>query len=437
MSILLEYNRQEAETLLIKIKSKTKDVYVRNLSLDFFEKLDPTANDQTFKYVPIILDFVNKGFIRVYLLATNQDYQESIKTLFTIYDAGKRTKLLKKEYYDLRNTIRTEQDYDKFQKYVTKDLQTALDYREAEKEKNRNKGLYEICYEDENYTFIEHFDETSACYFGRGTLWCTASTKSTNYFQNYKKRGYRIITMIPKKPTEYREKYQMNFPEINIQALLDIDVFYKESDISTYNYLDVFLTTEEYPQTLYNSLVSFIFSEYQKIEKELLKKYNTIQSALIYVKDIILQENVNRSFRKESFESFNQIIQHRQLANLTANDVKLSLLKMPKQKTILHYYPTLITYLIIYTFLSNYINNTTELSDAIHTVSDNVIAARSLAYLIGWAYFWGSKEDFNRIIDHPLLLSFSMKTVNFFYYNHKEKKLSTKKEDVYDDSVGI
>jgi len=50
-------------------------------------------------------------------------------------------------------------------------------------------------------------DQKAACYYGRGTQWCTAATRSRNMFDHYNKSG-NIYIFIPKKPWHDGEKYQ-------------------------------------------------------------------------------------------------------------------------------------------------------------------------------------------------------------------------------------
>ena len=46
------------------------------------------------------------------------------------------------------------------------------------------KGATKV-YEDDRWLIVCPFTEEAACYYGKGTQWCTAATKSNNYFEDY------------------------------------------------------------------------------------------------------------------------------------------------------------------------------------------------------------------------------------------------------------
>jgi hypothetical protein len=58
---------------------------------------------------------------------------------------------------------------------------------------------------------IHPLNQDAACYYGQGTRWCTAATKSENYFESYNKWGPLYI-LIPTKPEHEGEKYQIHLP---------------------------------------------------------------------------------------------------------------------------------------------------------------------------------------------------------------------------------
>ena len=62
----------------------------------------------------------------------------------------------------------------------------------------------------ENLRIIQLEDQPSACYYGRGTKWCTAATKGVNYFNHYKEKG-NLYVLIPKQAKHNGEKYQIQF----------------------------------------------------------------------------------------------------------------------------------------------------------------------------------------------------------------------------------
>ena len=60
-------------------------------------------------------------------------------------------------------------------------------HKEYGKPAKLGKGDAQILYKDDVMTVYWPKDEAAACYYGQGTQWCTASTESTNYFDEYSK----------------------------------------------------------------------------------------------------------------------------------------------------------------------------------------------------------------------------------------------------------
>jgi hypothetical protein len=65
-------------------------------------------------------------------------------------------------------------------------------------------------HEDPNWTHIIPKTQKAACYYGRGTRWCTAATQGHNMFNHYDKEGDRLHVMVPKKAEYPGEKYQLH-----------------------------------------------------------------------------------------------------------------------------------------------------------------------------------------------------------------------------------
>lgn len=80
----------------------------------------------------------------------------------------------------------------------------------ASKEDKAERGKYDVIYDQDNLLVLQPKDKTAACFFGRGTRWCTAATRGSNYFSNYNRDG-RLNIIIPRKPEKPGEKYQFHF----------------------------------------------------------------------------------------------------------------------------------------------------------------------------------------------------------------------------------
>jgi hypothetical protein len=83
-------------------------------------------------------------------------------------------------------------------------------YIEAEEEKETLKAAekdVEKIYNSDNYLILTPKTQEASCAYGRNTRWCTASTGSYNYFNQYNKQGplYIIINK------NFNKKYQFHF----------------------------------------------------------------------------------------------------------------------------------------------------------------------------------------------------------------------------------
>jgi ankyrin repeat protein len=83
------------------------------------------------------------------------------------------------------------------------------DREEIEERGSREGG--NILYDGAQIKIIEPTTVAGACYYGKGTRWCTASTIGRNMFNDYKRMGPLYIIQ-PKKPGRNgKEKYQLHF----------------------------------------------------------------------------------------------------------------------------------------------------------------------------------------------------------------------------------
>lgn len=185
-----------------------------------FEDFDPTPNKQ---YVPYLLNwYVNSGEIGSYAFPKLEDAKSTLKeSLIMFYKLRER---IPEKYRDISQ-------YGSATKFM--DSVQALQSQYG-KQKKLDKGESEIVYNSKYATIYWPKDEEGSCYLGQGTQWCTASTRSANYFDQYNKNGPLVIVNMKEKirvndgwvidddggETEdpYGEKY-----ENKIQAHMEVD----------------------------------------------------------------------------------------------------------------------------------------------------------------------------------------------------------------------
>lgn len=153
------------------------------------EQGDPTKNKQ---YSQWLARMYSKNIIPL------EDIQSKMLDALTKYATLKLRKKIKPEHADINQ----------MKKPV--DLLTAMaDYEDVEDtNKEVDKGQSAEIYADSSIRVIVPKDEASACYYGRGTRWCTAA-KNNNMFKQYHKSGDMYI-VLPKNPKHQGEKYQLH-----------------------------------------------------------------------------------------------------------------------------------------------------------------------------------------------------------------------------------
>jgi hypothetical protein len=62
----------------------------------------------------------------------------------------------------------------------------------------------EVVWNDDELKVVVPKTQESSCYFGRNTQWCTAATRSTNYFSHYSKDGPLFVILLKKTNTRYQ-----------------------------------------------------------------------------------------------------------------------------------------------------------------------------------------------------------------------------------------
>jgi len=191
--------------------------------LKFFEDADPTTNKQYTEW--IIRRYIDGG-IR-YL----EDVDSTVAENLAIYHELKTRRMLPPELMDI-NKFKGSTGTNSMMRFF-RDVYNI--YRELpEQQAKIDKGEVEQVYEDDEIRIVHPEDQTAACYYGQGTRWCTASTKSRNYFDDYNSDGPLYI-VLPKKPKYKGEKYQLHFESFS---------FMNENDET----VNLYRLTKRFPQ---------------------------------------------------------------------------------------------------------------------------------------------------------------------------------------------
>lgn len=174
---------------------------IAKLALDIIERADPTPNKQYVQWLS-----------RVYANSWNrptsatgkgmwlEDVVSTVADRLHKYHELNRRKMIPRP----KNDINYFRDFNSFLYDVDQMEEVPV------KGQEENKGKAVPLYDDENWRVLIPQDQTAACYYGRGTRWCTAATKGSNYFRHYNNIAPLMI-LIPKHPDYDGEKYQVHF----------------------------------------------------------------------------------------------------------------------------------------------------------------------------------------------------------------------------------
>ena len=172
--VLQQYTPRILEVILIEIEAG-----------------DPTTNKQYVQWLAKM--YANTNVKLEDLISTTKEY-------LTKFEILKRKKLIKPPANDINRYPSVNNFMDVLDTY---DL--------PEEDVPVKKGESKEVYKDADVRIIVPENEDAACYYGRGTRWCTAATQGSNYFNQYHRDGPLYI-LLPTKPEYEGEKYQLHFP---------------------------------------------------------------------------------------------------------------------------------------------------------------------------------------------------------------------------------
>ena len=141
----------------------------------------------------------------------------------------------------------------------------------------KSQSRADVIMDNEELRVIYPKNEQAACYYGRGTRWCTAATQAANYFDHYNNDGPLYI-VIPKKAKYDREKYQLHFATFT---------FMNEQDIS---------------ESIVNIMNRFESKEFKEWLKNNLGKTSEVGTELIYFMPEEVELDVHQAIYNAALE---------------------------------------------------------------------------------------------------------------------------------------
>lgn len=189
---------QNVAQVIQAITPSTIDDILQNI-----EDGDPTNNKQYAQWLTKMYANTN---VRL------EDIRSTMKEYLTKFEILKRKKLIKPPANDINRYPSVNNFMDVLDTY---DL--------PEEDVPEVKGESTEVHKDADVRVIVPEDESAACYYGRGTRWCTAATQGSNYFNQYHRDGPLYI-LLPTKPGYDGEKYQLHFPSSQFMDETDTQI---------------------------------------------------------------------------------------------------------------------------------------------------------------------------------------------------------------------
>ena len=178
----------------------TQELYDENKNkilddmLETFESFDPTPNKQYTQH--IVKWYLSDN---VHAFPNIEDGTSTLRQ--SLGDFNRMKERLPERYRDIAQYTSAKNFMDSVQYFK----------EEYGKKEELPAGQYKIIYNDPKYAKAYWaVDEEAACYLGQGTQWCTASTRSTNYFDEYDAKGPLLIFHMKK---EIKYNLQDNYED--------------------------------------------------------------------------------------------------------------------------------------------------------------------------------------------------------------------------------
>jgi len=274
---------------------QVSDDQLLDLVMDQIEKSDPTQNKE---YAQALAKIYGQGQTKF------EDMGSTLSDYLIKFDKLKRKKVIPSPRND-------------FMRYTNiGDFLSVVDEYPDVDESPEAKGKSHEIYKDSVLRVIQPINKEAACYYGRGTRWCTAAN-TNNMFDTYAGKG-ELFILIPQKPAYKDEKYQLHFETRQFMnekdhpvPMIDLvkrfpqlkQIFYDQAH--NLNIKALILDTEEYekllrkfPEEIRNRLLAFVNEDTGTVIKNMLVQ-------LLHDAKILKELVDPDEFKELAWEAFN------------------------------------------------------------------------------------------------------------------------------------
>lgn len=211
---IITINESQVMSLLFEAATiqDIHEKYYSDIPEDIFKQIvssDPTYNtnkpDKMGKFGKWLLSIYQKGNLKVEDLYKASEYL----SIFVRFNS-------KIEAKDITKYKSLQELYGVIKPFIDNPEQSASKSEDIRKLKEGAEKVYE----DEKWLVIVPHTEEAACYYGKGTQWCTAAEKSENMFGRYNEEGRLYINIV--KGTDI--KYQFHFETQQFMDATDTEI---------------------------------------------------------------------------------------------------------------------------------------------------------------------------------------------------------------------
>ena len=275
---------------------KTQKINLNELRVIIKEIInEATADEIKTKYYPDITQEIFNDIVNADKITSNLEngkignyakwllnlYKKNNLKLEDLYKAeeylpifDKLSKANKLEIKDINKYKSLSELYNVIADYVGND-KTISKQDEIRKEKSGGKKIYE----DNRFLVIQPLTEEAACYYGKGTQWCTASTDGNNMFDSYNSNGplYIIMDKTKRNKVGDYEKYQIHFESCQFMDssdnVIDFDNHKELKELITKLIKHLNINENELVKKNYKCIM-FIPNPSEEVQLEAVKQYS-------------------------------------------------------------------------------------------------------------------------------------------------------------------
>lgn len=249
-----------------------KEKFYKDIDNDIYQKiikLDPTyneSNDEFGKYTKWVIKMWKGRLLKEEDFYKIEDYLDIYHTY--------RNRIEEKDIMRIKTPREL---YDIIEPYKDKDQPVS-----KSDEVRKIKQDADKVYEDNTWQVIVPKSEEAACYYGKGTQWCTAANQSNNMFNFYNRSGKLFINI----NKQTKEKFQFHFENSEFMDEQDNPISFEDMGVDETDSLFQFYKKEGYDtDKLIPSLDLLLGSGYIEDSERLINYLQTDMKAYDYTYD--------------------------------------------------------------------------------------------------------------------------------------------------------